>query len=61
MFDAEKFRRTKAQECGRFAAAAVDADDRLFWSRLAEQWLELASGSKKETKRRRFFGFISGD
>jgi hypothetical protein len=47
MFDAEKFRRTKAQECGRFAAAAVDADDRLFWSRRAEQWLELASGSKK--------------
>jgi hypothetical protein len=61
MFDAEKFRRTKAQECGRFAAAAVDADDRLFWSRRAEQWLELASGSKTETKRRRFFGFISGD
>jgi hypothetical protein len=48
MFDAEKFRRTKAQECGRFAAAAVDADDRLFWSRRAEQWLELASGSKKK-------------
>jgi hypothetical protein len=61
MFDAGKFRRTKAQECSRFAAAAVDVDDRLFWSRLAEQWLELASGSEKETKRRRFFGFISGD
>jgi hypothetical protein len=59
MFDAGKFRRTKAQECGRFAAAAVDVDDRLFWSRLAEQWSELAR--EKETKRRRFFGFISGD
>jgi hypothetical protein len=61
MFDAGKFRRTKAQECGRFAAAALDVDDRLFWSKLAEQWLELASGPNKETKRRRFFGFISGD
>jgi hypothetical protein len=61
LFDAQKFRRTKAQECGRFAAAAVDFDDRLFWSRLAEQWLELANGSAKETKRRRFFGFVSGD
>ncbi len=39
---------------------AVDDEDRLFWSRVAEQWLELADGSKKETKRRRFFGFISG-
>jgi hypothetical protein len=57
MFDAEKFRRTKAQECN---SASVDVEDRLFWSRLAEQWLELASGSIKE-KRRRFFGFISGD
>jgi hypothetical protein len=36
MFDAEKFRLTKAQECSRFAAAAADVDDRLFWSRLAE-------------------------
>jgi hypothetical protein len=54
MFDAEK-------ECGRFAAASVDGDDRLFWSRRAEQWLELANGSEKEPKRRRFFGFISGD
>jgi hypothetical protein len=61
MIDAEKFRQAKAQECGRFAAAAVDVDDRLFWSRLAEQWLELARGSKKETRPRRFFGFISGD
>jgi hypothetical protein len=60
MFDVQKFRRTKAQECSRFAAAAVDVEDRLFWSRLAEQWLELAEGSKKETKRHRFFGFISG-
>jgi hypothetical protein len=61
MFDLGKFRRTKAQECGRFAAAAVDVDDRLFWSRLAEQWLELASVSNEETTRPRFFGFISGD
>jgi hypothetical protein len=60
MFDAEKFRRTKAQECNRLAAASVNVEDRLFWSRLAQQWLELASGSIKE-KRRRFFGFISGD
>jgi hypothetical protein len=61
MFDVRKFRRTKSQECGRFAAAAADVDDRLFWSRLADQWLELASESNEETKRRRFFGFISGD
>jgi hypothetical protein len=47
MFDAEKFRRTKAQECGRFAAASVDGDDRLFWSRRSEQWLELANGSER--------------
>jgi hypothetical protein len=60
MFDVEKFRRTKAQECNRLAAASVDVEDRLFWSRLAQQWLEIASGSIKE-KRRRFFGFISGD
>jgi hypothetical protein len=61
LFDVQKFRRTKAQECSKFAAAAVDADDRLFWSRLAEQWLELANGPERATKRRRFFGFISGD
>jgi hypothetical protein len=61
LFDVQKFRRTKAQECGRFADAAMDVDDRLFWSRLAEQWLELAKGSEKETRRRRFFGFMSGD
>jgi hypothetical protein len=61
MFDVHKFRRTKAQECSKFAAAAMDIDDRVFWSRLAEQWSDLADGSKKEKKRRRFFGFISGD
>jgi hypothetical protein len=61
LLDVQKFRRTKAQECRRFAAAAVEVDDQLFWSRLAEQWLELADGSEKETRRRRFFGFISGD
>jgi hypothetical protein len=61
LLDVQRFRRTKAQECRRFAAAAVDLDDRLFWSRLADQWLELADGSEKETRRRRFFGFISGD
>jgi hypothetical protein len=48
MFDAEKFRRTKAQECGRFAAAAVDVDDRLFWSRLAEQRWGLRVGQKRK-------------
>jgi hypothetical protein len=61
MFDVQKFRRTIAQECGTFAAAALDVDDQLFWTRLAEQWSELANGSKQETQRRRFFGFISGD
>jgi hypothetical protein len=61
LFDVQKFRRTKALECSKFAAAAMDVDDRVFWSRLAEQWSDLADGSKKETKRWRFFGFISGD
>jgi hypothetical protein len=48
MFDARKFRRIKAQECGRFAARAVNVDDRLFWSRLAEQWLSLRVGQKRQ-------------
>jgi hypothetical protein len=61
LFDVQKFRRTKALECSKFAVAAMDGDDRAFWSRLAEQWAELADVSKKETKRRRFFGFISGE
>ncbi len=61
MFDVQKSRTTKAQECSKFADAAMDVDDRVFWSRLAEQWSDLADGSKKETKRRRFFGFISGE
>jgi hypothetical protein len=61
LFDVQKFRTTKAQECSKFADAAMDVDDRVFWSRLAEQWSDLADGSKKETKRRRFFGFISGE
>jgi hypothetical protein len=61
LLDVQKFRRTKARECCKFAAAAVDNEDKLFWSGLAEQWLKLASGPEKETKRGRFFGFISGD
>jgi hypothetical protein len=61
LFDVQKFRRTKAQECSKFADAAMDVDDRIFWTRLAEQWSDLADGSKKETKRRRFFGFISDE
>jgi hypothetical protein len=61
LFDIQKFRRTKAQECSKFADAAMDVDDRIFWARLAEQWSDLADGSKEETKRRRFFGFLSGE
>jgi hypothetical protein len=60
LFDVQKFRRTKAQECSKFAASALDVDDQAFWSGLAEQWLKLADGSEKETKGRRFFGFTSG-
>jgi hypothetical protein len=47
LFDVQKFRTTKAQECSKFADAAMDVDDRVFWSRLAEQWSDLADGSKK--------------
>jgi hypothetical protein len=61
LFDVQKFRRTKAQECSKFAAAAMDVDDRVFWLRLGEQWSDLADESKKEKRRRRFFGFISVD
>jgi hypothetical protein len=47
MFDAGKFRRTKAQECGRFAAAAVDVDDRLFWSKPSSGWSLRAAKRKR--------------
>ena len=56
-----KFRSTKAQECSKFAAAAVRSKEKLFWSKLAEEWLALADIPEKEAKRRRFFGFLSGD
>ena len=61
MFDVQKFRRTKAQECSKFAASALGVDDQAFWSGLAEQWSKLADRSEKETNGRRFFGFIPGD
>jgi hypothetical protein len=57
MFDAGKFRRAKVQECGRFAAAALSVDDKLFWSRLAEQWsLRLFKGNEATTLLRFHFG-----
>ena len=50
MFDVQKFRRTKARECSRFAAAAIDTTDKLFWSMLAEQWLKLDRWSAKRNE-----------
>jgi hypothetical protein len=61
LLDVQKFRRVKARECSTLAAAALDNDDKLFWSNLAKQWSSLADSPETETRRRRFFGFLSGD
>jgi hypothetical protein len=39
----------------------VRSKEKLFWSKLAEEWLALADIPEKEAKRRRFLGFLSGD
>ena len=47
--DADHFRR-QAEECRQLAARAPKAADKVFWLRLAEDWLELAQKADKPTK-----------
>jgi hypothetical protein len=46
---ADPFRRN-AEECRQLAARALKAADKVFWLRLAEDWLKLAQEADKPTK-----------
>jgi hypothetical protein len=49
--DADRFRK-QAEECRQLAATALNALDKAFWLKLAEDWLKLAQEADKPTKRR---------